>query len=239
MEPVAQPSKPLKPSQIARDWTARGAAVSRQYVDKLMRKGVGGQKLEGEHVASLAAAWQWRTARTRFFVSGKGEGAEQNPAAVTEKPTGTAVPVSSDTSIEAMLDRVKEAEAMAFQLWQRELLAKEPDLMRVNAARREYNETAGIRVDVEKRVAQYRKEIGQAVDLEEAQQMIDDRLAPFRSALNGLDRELAQALFPEDAARHRQRIRSTLARVLLGPIANAKKRLRAVAIHHGQPRVAA
>lgn len=235
MDTVAPTLRKLGPSEIARDWTKRGHKVSRQYVDKLMRRGVGGEKLEGAHIESLEAAWLWRTARTDFLKNAKGGEAAQ-PAPVT--PAQGSVPMAAlppaGDSIEAMLERVRGVEMQAFLRWS---TAKGYDQA---AEAKAYAAAAKTRADVEALVAAHHKKLGLVVDLADAQVLIDTRLNPIRGVLHTLDRELAKEFFPEEPAKHRPRFRRVIARLAVASlaIARAKKRLHPNLSSHGSARAA-
>lgn len=255
MELVAQSPKPLGPSEIARDWTARGHKVSRQYVDKLMRVGVRGEKLSGDHVLSLDAAWLWRTQRTQFSKihtggagqstppSGGGAPGQLSPGASSSSGAGSSGHSSdadADDSLEGELMRVRSLVFQASQAWAAAVKAKPYDGFVAARARKEYQEAVNTRIEVEGLIADYRKSLGLLVDLVDAQRLLDQRLAPIRSALHNLDKELAKELFPEDPARHRPRIRRVIARSIVATqaIARAKKRLHFPASGHVGTRAA-
>ncbi len=232
MEPVAPASTALGPSAIAKDWTQRGHPVSRQYVDRLMRLGVGGEKLAGEHVATLDAAWLWRTARTDFLKLSKGGKSEapnvgnalgSEPAA----PGGVAVQGPGGDLV-AMLERVRGVELQAFVRWQKAVGYDQAGEAKA------YREAAKTRADVEELVASHRKEQGLAADLSDLQILVDQRLAPMRAAIQNIDAEIAKELFPEDPAKYRRRIRSVIARVFVSSraVAEAKRRLHPSFVHH-------
>lgn len=234
MEPVAPPVKTLGPSEIAKDWARRGHPVSRQYVDRLMRKGAGGERLEGKHLESLEAAWLWRTARTDFLKSAKGGGTATAPAVGT-KETGGEVRqmVGGDTSLDALLERVRSVEMQAFIRWS---AAKGYDQA---AEAKAYSEASKVRITAEGLVAAHHKKLGLVVDLADAQLLVDMRLNPIRGMLQTLDRELAKEFYPEDPARHRPRFRRVIARLCVASlaVARAKKRLHP-ALDHGRARAA-
>lgn len=218
MEPVAPLPEPVTAAQIRADWAKRRHPVSRQYVAKLLTKGVGGEKLP---TASLEAAWLWRTQRTAISKLAGGRGQSESGV-----PTAVGRPEKRDVDgIEAMLDRVRENELLANKRWRERLLAKEYDAIAAETAERAWKSAAKTRAEVEALVAAHQKKIGLSVELSTAQLLIDERLSPLRSALHGLSREVAKELFPEDAARKRPQIQSAIARVLLPAIAIAKRRL--------------
>lgn len=244
MEPVAPQTVALTPSAIAKDWAARGHAVSRQYVAKLMSKGVGGEKLEGVHVASLEAAWEWRTSRTDFLKSAKGGGSAPPGASGEQKTSevGSAPPSggvsryeggAAGDSLESMLERVRRVEEAAFARW-----AKSKGYDQAAEAKA-WKEAMRNRVDAEALVAQHRKRQGLTVDLADVQVLIDVRLNPLRGAITTLDREIAKELFPEAPAVHRPRIRRVIARVVVASraLAQAKQRLHP-SFAHGRARAA-
>lgn len=228
METPAAPTKQLGPSEIAKDWTARGHPTSRQYVDKLMRVGVRGERLEGKHRESLEAAWLWRTTRTDFLKSAKG-GASGAPPATGEIAPPSLAPIVdvAGSSLESMLERVRSVENAAFIRW---ASAKGYDAVAEGKA---YEDAAKIRAKVEELVASHHKKIGLVVNLADAQALLEDRLGPMRSALHSLDRELALEFFPEDPGKHRRRFRSVIARVMIASraVARAKKSLRPASLH--------
>jgi hypothetical protein len=230
MEPVAPTLRPPGPSEIARDWTKRGHPASRQYVDRLMRKGVGGERLEGEHAATLDSAWLWRTARTNFLKKSGGGGGQteekKNPPQAPEAKTGD--------SIEAMLERVRGVEMQAFMRWGKASGYEQA------AEAKAYREAAKTRADIEALVAAHHKKLGLVIDLTDAQVLIDMRLNPIRGVLHTLDRELAKEFFPEEPARHRPRFRRVIARLAVASlaIARAKKRLHPNLLPHGGARAA-
>lgn len=142
-------------------------------------------------------------------------------------------------SLDEMLQRVADAELLAFKRWQERLTAKDYDAIAAETAERAWKSAARTRTEVEGRVAAQKKSEGLAVDLSDAQLRIDERLSPLRSAMHGFDRELAKALFPDDPAKWRPVIRSVLARVMLPAFAIAKRRLRPASSAYGRRLVAA
>jgi hypothetical protein len=243
MEPVAPPAARLTPSVIAKDWAGRGHPVSRQYVAKLMTKGVGGEKLEGEHLASLDAAWSWRTSRTDFLKLAKGGGVAP-PGAGEGKAEGTghSPPAggvrhfeggAGGDSLEAMLERVRGVEEDAFARW-----AKAKGYEQAAEAKA-WQTAMRNRVDAEALVAANRKRQGLTVDLADVQVLVDVRLNPLRGALQTLDREIAKELFPEAPAMHRPRIRRVIARVCVASLAVARaKQPLHPSFAHGRDRAA-
>lgn len=234
----------LTPSAIAKDWAARGHPVSRQYVAKLMSKGAGGEKLDGEHLATLEAAWAWRTSRTDFLKLAKGGGtappggqeSKQKSEIGSAPPSGgvsRSVGGAAGDSLEAMLERVRRVEEDAFARW-----AKSKGYDQAAEAKA-WKEAMRNRVDAEALVAQHRKRQGLTVDLADVQVLIDVRLNPLRGALHTLDREIAKELFPEAPAVHRPRIRRVIARVVIASraLAQAKQALHP-SFAHGRARAA-
>jgi hypothetical protein len=217
MTTVAPDSTAVGPSEIAKDWGSRGHPVSRQYASKCI-------KLKGCPTTSLDAAWLWRTERTD--ISKNAGGAGDPPPEKNEQDTAVSLPVSDADSVDVELQRVRVAVNQHYRQWELALAAKPYDASTASAARKAYMEALSTRVEVEGLVADYKKSSGELVDLELGQRMIDERLAPFRSAIHGLDRQLAVDLFPEDPAKNRPRIREVIKRVLLPAITNAKRRLR-------------
>lgn len=203
-----------------------------------MRKGVGGERLEGDHLKSLDDAWLWRTARTDFLKNAKG-GKDAGQAPVVAGPGASrdpaaAVPAGSGDSLSAMLERVRGVELAAFVRWSG---AKGYDQA---AEAKAYEQAAKIRASVEALVAAHHKKLGLVVDLADAQTLIDMRLNPIRGVLHTLDRELAKEFFPEDPAKHRPRFRRVIARLAVASlaIARAKKRLHSGLSANGSARAA-
>jgi hypothetical protein len=240
MEPVAS-ALGVTAAQIWADWRDRGHPVSRQYVNKLLKKGIKGATLP---TTSLDEAWLFRTQRTVISKLSGGVGRSGVSPVAAATATGTAVPVKPSAtqamdSLDEMLRRVADAELLAFQRWQERLTAKEYDAIAAETAERAWKSAARTRTEVEARVAAQKKSGGLAVDLADAQLRIDERLSPLRSAVHGLDREMAKALFPDDPAKWRPVIRSVLVRIMLPAFAIAKRRLRPAAPDHGISRAAA
>jgi hypothetical protein len=238
MDTVAPTIPRLTPSTIAKDWAARGHLVSRQYVDKLMRKGAGGEKLEGKHAETLEAAWLWRTARTDFLKSAKGGGgaAPSLPGVSAFPPSGPgpSKPVVGDTSLDALLERVRGVEMQAFVRWSNATGYDQA------AEAKAYEAASKVRISAEGLVAAHHKKLGLVVDLADAQVLIDMRLNPIRGMLQTLDRELAKEFYPEEPAKHRPRFRRVIARLSVASlaIARAKKRLHPALSSHGSARAA-
>lgn len=227
MDTVAAPPQTLGPSEIAKDWARRGYAVSRQYVDKLIKRGMRGERLD---TSSLDRAWQWiearRTSRTSFRRDANG-GAENHSPGAPGNGAGSA-PLDERGSLEMELEWVRNLVRQQGDLWRDAVKAKPYDAFAAARARKEYLDAVKTRVEVETLIADYEKSRGLQVSLVDAQRLIDDRLAPLRVALHGLDGEIAKELFSEEPAKHRPRIRSVIARVLVQSraIAIAKRRLR-------------
>lgn len=242
MDPVAPPSKPLSPSEIARDWAARGHPVSRQYVSRLMLKGIGGELLAGEHVRTLESAWLWRTLRTDVRSAAGGAGGEKK----TESPAGATVEAPAEfslgggDSLEAELERVKSLVRQQAKLWEDAVKAKPYDAFAAARARKEYQEAVSTRIEVEGLIADYHKSLGNTVDLFTADRLVDQRLTPLRAAIQGLDKDLAKEFHPEDPAKHRPLYRRVITRALVASlaIARAKRGFRVVPSAHVSPRAA-
>jgi hypothetical protein len=238
MDTVAHAPKPLGPSEIARDWAERGYKVSRQYVSRLMRKGIDGERLEGEHASSLAAAWLWRTLRTdvRAPLGGAGENQKtggEDPANVSDFSAG------GGDSLESELERVKSLVREQAKNWESAVRARPYDSFAAARARKEYLDAVQTRIEVEGLIADYHKSLGLTVDLLTADRLVDQRLSPLRAALHGLDKDLAKEFFPEDPAKHRPRFRRVIARATVASLAIARAKRRFLTTPaHVSPRAA-
>lgn len=221
MDTVAPTPTPLGPSEIARDW-----GTSRQYAAKCIKAGC--------PVGSLEAARVWRTERTVIRQSRPGGCA----AAGAAGPAGVES-LGDDiagSSLEDELGRVKQLVEAHAREWQASMRIKPIDLGAIASARRAYREAVQARIDLETMIGEYRREVGMAVDLAVAQRMVDERLSPLRSAMHGLDREIAKELFPDNPAGRRPQIRSVISRIVLPAVAMAKRRLREkTPPHDGRP----